>query len=576
MDEERKPNGEDRMDTEDATPAAANGAEEKQGEGEAQTSTATPVKIGFSFGGLAAGKRKVSIQGTKKEEGEEGRELVTAIQGSKMKTLFEKDDGPLVIPLPQPLRSKKAKIEGEEKPTSAPAVVDPKLAGLSAEDREAAEALIKEGKEGIQVEPEEEDMPLLLKYRLPGLDTIEDEDEKFRFDVESRPEETTASAYDRVPVEKFGEAMLRGMLWKPGDPIGNTNKAVVKPVEFIARHHRLGLGAAPKAPEPTKKKFIKPGESREPKQMMVLPRDKDGRQRHVRDLDQKLVAFRPEGIHPGNLVGVVSGEHEGMYARIVQLLAGDKVRIRFESEEEVTVNRIDLAPLNSTQLKQGHPALGIRDGGDDGDVEEEDAEDDGDDDDGEDDDDHHKAAGGEKGVEWEQETTNTIDGKSGGSAGKSSARDDAKRSSGGGGGSTKRREEEKKEKKEKKMKREEKRKEPVWLRPGITVRIVSKSLGEKYYRKKVKVVDVVAGDICTIMLDSGRILENIRQRQVETVIPDVGRRVVVVLGRDRGKVGKLLQKSTSKETAVVQFEGDWAGEVGTYGLDDISEYRGEH
>jgi ribosomal protein S4E len=63
---------------------------------------------------------------------------------------------------------------------------------------------------------------------------------------------------------------------------------------------------------------------------------------------------------------------------------------------------------------------------------------------------------------------------------------------------------------------------------------------------------------------------------VETVIPDVGKRVVVVLGRDRGKVGKLLQKSTSKETAVVQFEGDWAGEVGTYGLDDISEYRGEH
>ena len=237
--------------------------------------------------------------------------------------------------------------------------------------------------------------------------------------------------------------------------------------------------------------------------MMVLPRDKDGRQRHVRDLDQKLVAFRPEGIHPGNLVGVVSGEHEGMYARIVQLLAGDKVRIRFESEEEVTVNRIDLAPLNSTQLKQGHPALGIRDGGD-GDVEEEDAEGDDDDDDGEDDD-HHKAAGDEKGVEWEQETTNTIDSKSGGSAGKSSARDDTK-----SGGSTKRREEEKKEKKEKKMKREEKRKEPVWLRPGIAVRIVSKSLGEKYYRKKVKVVDVVAGDICTIMLDSGRILESTR------------------------------------------------------------------
>lgn len=70
--------------------------------------------------------------------------------------------------------------------------------------------------------------------------------------------------------------------------------------------------------------------------MMVLPRDKDGRQRHVRDLDQKLVPFRPEGIYPGNLVGVVTGEHEGMYARVVQLSAGDKVRIRFDSEEVCT------------------------------------------------------------------------------------------------------------------------------------------------------------------------------------------------------------------------------------------------
>lgn len=68
---------------------------------------------------------------------------------------------------------------------------------------------------------------------------------------------------------------------------------------------------------------------------------------------------------------------------------------------------------------------------------------------------------------------------------------------------------------------------------------------------------------------------DIKQRQVETVIPEVGGRVVVVLGGERGKVGRLLQKSTSKETAVVQFEGDWAGEVGTFRLDDISEYRGE-
>lgn len=101
------------------------------------------------------------------------------------------------------------------------------MSALSQEDREAAEALIKQGKEGVLAEDveEEEDMPLLLKYRLPGLDDIADEDEKFRFDVKSRPDETSTSAYESMPVEQFGVAMLRGMMWKPGDPIGNTNKA---------------------------------------------------------------------------------------------------------------------------------------------------------------------------------------------------------------------------------------------------------------------------------------------------------------------------------------------------------------
>lgn len=81
---------------------------------------------------------------------------------------------------------------------------------------------------------------------------------------------------------------------------------------------------------------------------MVVPRDKDGRQRHVRDIDQKLVPFRPEGIYPGNLVGVVSGEHEGMYARVVDLLADEKIRIRFDSEE---VRSQVINPLEITLIR---------------------------------------------------------------------------------------------------------------------------------------------------------------------------------------------------------------------------------
>lgn len=138
-----------------------------------------------------------------------------------------------------------------------------------------------------------------------------DEAERFRIDMESRPEETPLEAYEGVPVELYGEAILRGMGWKPGDPIGGSVKKylshsavatrrvcqwlscgcgsavwfccavhsdpnisirVVEPIEFVKRDHRLGLGATPKAPEVKKKKIIKPGESREPKPTMVVQR----------------------------------------------------------------------------------------------------------------------------------------------------------------------------------------------------------------------------------------------------------------------------------------------------------------
>jgi hypothetical protein len=33
--------------------------------------------------------------------------------------------------------------------------------------------------------------------------------------------------YERTPIDLFGEAMLRGMGWKKGEPIGGKNKAYV-------------------------------------------------------------------------------------------------------------------------------------------------------------------------------------------------------------------------------------------------------------------------------------------------------------------------------------------------------------
>lgn len=49
-----------------------------------------------------------------------------------------------------------------------------------------------------------------------------------------------------MPVSEFGAALLRGMNWKKGDPVGKNkaNKAM-EVVEYIPRDSRLGLGAKP-------------------------------------------------------------------------------------------------------------------------------------------------------------------------------------------------------------------------------------------------------------------------------------------------------------------------------------------
>lgn len=51
-----------------------------------------------------------------------------------------------------------------------------------------------------------------------------DETEAFREDVKTRPDEATMEDYERVPVDQFGAALLRGLGWKEGEGIGRNRK----------------------------------------------------------------------------------------------------------------------------------------------------------------------------------------------------------------------------------------------------------------------------------------------------------------------------------------------------------------
>lgn len=51
-----------------------------------------------------------------------------------------------------------------------------------------------------------------------------DETLAFRDDVENRPEETTMEEYEKIPVDEFGAALLRGLGWSEGEGIGRNRK----------------------------------------------------------------------------------------------------------------------------------------------------------------------------------------------------------------------------------------------------------------------------------------------------------------------------------------------------------------
>ena len=152
------------------------------------------------------------------------------------------------------------------------------------------------------------------------------EAEALRDDLLSLPDSAGAAAYEAMPVESFGEAMLRGMGWREGAPVGRSPKPGEKPVlpvEYIPRPQLLGLGAtaAPAASLKPDGRPQRPGESRQPCKHLVLPVGPDGRVRNVRTLDETLVARPLAGCVPGKVMTVVARDspHCGLRGEVLSL-----------------------------------------------------------------------------------------------------------------------------------------------------------------------------------------------------------------------------------------------------------------
>ncbi|XP_043936125.1 G-patch domain and KOW motifs-containing protein [Protopterus annectens] len=482
----------------------------------------TKKPLSFSFSKTV---NRLKIPATAKLEGSGSgseettrKDYVTAVEGKELQSVnpVEKPKE-LVIPLIQKNRWKKKgsddrqKERTSEKEQEEDHVVSQAIQELIDESQKHKEQWNTEVKDNPNLK-----IPLLLQNRVP--DGFEDGD---KINVELRPDQSTDTDYETVPVDAYGMAMLRGMGWKEGEGIGRTFKQDVKPIEHQLRPKGLGLGADRSAlhslEESKPKRPLKPGEERgdeEPKELTL-----------------------------GSLVQLDKGPHKEMYGKVegvdpdnarvmVKLAVGGKI---------VTVSQHGLRLVNKkeyekygkdlSRLSKAHKENQKRE------MEEKER--------------LHKSA---KSENQSKETSRS--GDSGKHSSKHSNRDQDI--------------EKQKEKKERKRKHETNSdsghtsskesktasRECGWLRRDLKVRFIDKHYkGGKFYNSKMTVEDVLSPETCICRTEEGQLLEGIKQSMLETVIPKREfDKIMVVLGEHRGLVGRILQRDRERYLAIVQLD----------------------
>ncbi|XP_034551714.1 G-patch domain and KOW motifs-containing protein [Notolabrus celidotus] len=367
-------------------------------------------------------------------------------------------------------------------------------------------------------------IPLLMQNKVP--DGFEDGD---HVKVDLRPESSTEADYESIPVEAYGIAMLKGMGWNKEEGIGRTFKQHVKPIEHQLRPKGLGLGAdraAIKDLEPTKnQRPPKPGEERVKEEELVMG--------------------------PGGFVLVTSGPHKELYGKI-EGLDPDNARVMVKlaiGSKTVTISQYAVKLVVRKEYEKYSKDLS-RLGKAHKDKERE------------------KEKEREREKDQQRREEKERNGKE--EKHRSSERDDRK-------DERKRKHRESSQDREKPPVKEARRPPapPSWLQRDLKVRFIDKSFkGGRYYNSKMRVEDVLTPGTCVCRTEEGRLLDDVKQNMLETIIPkSENDYIMVVLGEYRGQVGRILQRDKNKCKAMVQLDRH-EEKVFTLDYDCICHYVG--
>ncbi|KOX73536.1 DNA/RNA-binding protein KIN17 [Melipona quadrifasciata] len=100
-----------------------------------------------------------------------------------------------------------------------------------------------------------------------------------------------------------------------------------------------------------------------------------------------------------------------------------------------------------------------------------------------------------------------------------------------------------------------------WLRVGLIVKVVTKTLGNKYYKSKGVIQSVENSNfVGKVKLKSPEEVENhiikLDQEYLETVIPAIGKQVVILWGKYKGMKGMVHKLHVESYSIDVKLEGN--------------------
>eukprot|EP01116_Phalansterium_solitarium_P022759 TRINITY_DN7635_c0_g1_i2.p3 TRINITY_DN7635_c0_g1~~TRINITY_DN7635_c0_g1_i2.p3 ORF type:complete len:184 (+),score=38.00 TRINITY_DN7635_c0_g1_i2:1102-1653(+) len=108
---------------------------------------------------------------------------------------------------------------------------------------------------------------------------------------------------------------------------------------------------------------------------------------------------------------------------------------------------------------------------------------------------------------------------------------------------------------EEELKKERINRKPYWIAENIVVKVMNKGLADgKYYKQKGVVSKVIEKYIGVVKMIESRDVLKIDQDQLETVLPNIGGRVLILNGAHRGEEASLVSIKADKFCALLRLE----------------------